>query len=174
VIYSSSRSSSKPLLSLAALTVGAFGIGVTEFVIMGLLMPVAADLGVSISAAGILITGYALGVVVGAPVLTIAMRRQSHKQALLTLMLVFTIGNIACAVAPTYELLMTARVVTALAHGSFFGIGAVVAANLAGEERRAMAVSVMFTGLTIATVLGVPFRVDSFWVLMFEPACAVR
>src|SRR6185369_11900436 len=107
-------------LALYALTAGAFGIGTTEFVIMGLLVRVAADLNVSIVAAGLLVTGYALGVVVGAPLLTAATSRLPRKTTLLALMAIFTIGNLACALAPSYEVLMVARVVTSLAHGTFF------------------------------------------------------
>ena len=144
-------------LALYALTAGAFGIGVTEFVIMGLLMQVSGDLGVSISAAGLLIAGYALGVFAGAPLLTIATRRLPQKTTLVWLMVIFTIGNLACALAPTYETLMIARIVTALAHGTFFGVGSVVAAGLVPPERRASAIALMFTGLTAATLVGVPF-----------------
>lgn len=99
-------------IALLALTAGAFGIGTTEFVIMGLLMQVSADLHVSITAAGLLISGYALGVAVGAPILTIATRKLPRKTVLLALMAIFTLGNLACALAPSYELLMAARVVT--------------------------------------------------------------
>ncbi|MEI2794577.1 MFS transporter [Pseudoxanthomonas sp. F11] len=141
---------------LYALTAGAFGIGTTEFVIMGLLMQVAADLQVSIAAAGLLISGYALGVFVGAPVLTAATQRMPRKAVLVALMVVFTLGNLACALAPNYELLMAARVVTSLAHGTFFGVGAVVATGLVSKDRKASAISIMFTGLTVATLLGVP------------------
>ena len=144
-------------LALYALTVGAFGIGVTEFVIMGLLPQVGADFGVTLQAAGALISGYALGVVVGAPVLTILTRSWPRKTVLLALMAVFTLGNFLCAVAPTYGLLMAARVLTSFAHGSFFGVGSVVAAGLVAPDRRASAIAVMFTGLTLANVLGVPF-----------------
>lgn len=143
-------------LALLALTAGAFGIGVTEFVIMGLLIDVGRDLGVSTSAAGLLISGYALGVVIGAPVLTIATSRWRRKTVLLALMAIFIAGNIACAVAPTYGLLMAARVVTAFAHGTFFGVGSVVATRLVPPERRASAIAIMFTGLTVANILGVP------------------
>lgn len=144
-------------LALYALTVGAFGIGVTEFVIMGLLLQVSLDLGVSIPRAGLLMTGYALGVFVGAPILTIATRRLPRKTTLLVLMAIFTIGNIAAALAPTYGLLMAARIVTALAHGTFFGVGSLVAVSLVPPQRKASAIAVMFTGLTLATLLGVPF-----------------
>jgi len=144
-------------LALLALTAGAFGIGVTEFVIMGLLMEVGADLGVSISMAGLLISGYALGVVAGAPLLTALTVRWSRKTTLLALMAIFTIGNAACAVAPDYASLMAARVLAAFAHGTFFGVGSVVATTLVAPDRRASAIAVMFTGLTVANVLGVPF-----------------
>lgn len=143
--------------ALLALTVGSFGIGVTEFVIMGLLLDVGADLDVSVSTAGLLISGYALGVVVGAPLLTLAVDRWPHRRALLTLMAIFTIGNLGCALAPTYGLLMLARVVTALAHGTYFGIGSIVAASVAPPERKASAIALMFTGLTAANIAGVPF-----------------
>jgi DHA1 family inner membrane transport protein len=143
-------------IALLALTAGAFGIGTTEFVIMGLLMQVSSDLHVSIAAAGLLISGYAIGVAVGAPLLTIATRRLPRKTVLLALMAVFTIGNIACALAANYEMLMAARVITSLAHGTFFGVGSVVATGLVPPERRASAISIMFTGLTAATLLGVP------------------
>ncbi|UOV06253.1 MFS transporter [Pseudoxanthomonas sp. F37] len=149
-------SSSRLPLGLYALTAGAFGIGTTEFVIMGLLMQVAADLDVSIAAAGLLISGYALGVFVGAPLLTAATNRMPRKAVLVALMIVFTLGNLACALAPNYALLMMARVITSLAHGTFFGVGAVVATGLVSEDRRASAISIMFTGLTVATLLGVP------------------
>ena len=139
-------------LAVYALMAGAFGIGVTEFVIMGLLLQVSADLGVSISAAGLLISGYALGVVVGAPVLTAATGHWPRKKVLVGLMLIFTIGNAACALAPSYGLLMAARVLTALAHGTYFGVGSVVATELVAPERRASAIAMMFTGLTLATI----------------------
>ncbi len=144
-------------LALYALTAGAFGIGVTEFVIMGLLLQVSADLGVSISAAGLLISGYALGVVVGAPLLTTVTGRWSRKTVLLALMIVFTLGNLACAIAPDYATLMAARVLTAFAHGTFFGVGSVVATSLVPADKKASAIAIMFTGLTVANILGVPF-----------------
>ncbi len=149
-------SKSRTPLGLYALTAGAFGIGTTEFVIMGLLLQVAADLHVSIAAAGLLISGYALGVFVGAPLLTAATSRMPRKAVLVALMVVFTIGNLACALAPNYTALMIARVVTSLAHGTFFGVGAVVATGLVAPDRKASAISIMFTGLTVATLLGVP------------------
>lgn len=144
-------------VALYALTVGAFGIGVTEFVIMGLLLQVSSDLGISVPLAGLLMTGYALGVFVGAPVLTIATRSLPRKTTLLVLMGIFTLGNFAAALAPSFGWLMAARIVTALAHGTFFGVGSLVATNLVPPERKASAIALMFTGLTIATLLGVPF-----------------
>ncbi|MBZ9935591.1 MFS transporter [Mesorhizobium sp. BR1-1-16] len=144
-------------LALYALTAGAFGIGVTEFVIMGLLLEVSRALNVTIAAAGLLISGYALGVTIGAPVLTVLTARWPRKHVLVGLMVIFVIGNAACALAPTYGWLMAARVLTALTHGTFFGVGAVVATSLVPEDKRASAISIMFTGLTVATVLGVPF-----------------
>lgn len=142
--------------ALYALMVGAFGIGVTEFVIMGLLLEVSTDLGVSLSAAGLLISGYALGVVAGAPLLTALTAGLSRKSVLLALMAIFTIGNAACAIAPDYGLLMAARVLTAFAHGTFFGVGSVVAAGLVAKDRQASAIAIMFTGLTLANIVGVP------------------
>ncbi|WP_288448565.1 MFS transporter [uncultured Pseudomonas sp.] len=142
--------------SLIVLALSAFAIGTTEFVIMGLLPNVAADLGVSIPSAGWLVTGYALGVAVGAPFMALATAHWPRKRALLALMGIFIVGNLLCAIASGYNMLMLARVVTALCHGAFFGIGAVVAASLVPENRRASAVALMFTGLTLANVLGVP------------------
>ncbi|MDF0730643.1 MFS transporter [Pseudomonas entomophila] len=143
-------------LSLLILALSAFAIGTTEFVIMGLLPDVAQDLGVSIPGAGWLVTGYALGVAIGAPFMALATARLPRKAALVALMGVFIVGNLLCAVASDYNLLMFARVVTALCHGAFFGIGSVVAASLVPANRRASAVALMFTGLTLANVLGVP------------------
>ncbi|GJF28116.1 MFS transporter [Kitasatospora sp. NE20-6] len=143
-------------LALLALAVGAFGIGTTEFVIVGLLPQVAGDLSVSVPSAGLLVTGYALSVTVGAPLTTAAGARLPRKTMLLALMGVFVAGNLLCALADTYALLMTGRVVAALCHGAFFGIGSVVAADLVAPDRRAGAIAMMFTGLTVANVLGVP------------------
>ncbi|TAM53432.1 MAG: MFS transporter [Paraburkholderia sp.] len=144
-------------IPLLALALSAFAIGTTEFVIMGLLPDVAHDLSVSIPSAGLLVSGYALGVAAGAPVLAILTSRMPRKAALQALMLVFIAGNVLCAVAGDYRMLMLARVVTSFAHGSFFGIGAVVAASLVAREKQASAIALMFTGLTLANVLGVPF-----------------
>lgn len=143
-------------LALYALAAGAFGIGVTEFVIMGLLLEVGRDLGVSVAAAGMLISGYALGVVAGAPVLSVLSANMNRKHVLIGLMAIFIIGNAACAMAPTYSLLMAARILTALTHGTYFGVGSVFAASLVGRERQASAIAIMFTGLTLANILGVP------------------
>jgi DHA1 family inner membrane transport protein len=144
-------------LPLFALAVAAFAIGTTEFVIMGLLPEVAADLKVSIPSAGMLVSGYALGVAVGAPLLAALTAKMERKHALLLLLGLFILGNALCALAPNYGLLMAARVVAAFCHGSFFGIGAVVAAHLVPREQRARAIALMFAGLTLANVLGVPF-----------------
>ncbi|MFC0625477.1 MFS transporter [Kribbella deserti] len=143
-------------LALLALAIGAFGIGTTEFVIVGLLPEIATDLTVSIPTAGLLISGYALSVVIGAPLMTLAGSRLPRKTMLIGLMSVFILGNAVCAVAGNYAVLMTGRAVTALCHGAFFGIGSVVAANLVAPNKRASAIAMMFTGLTIANVLGVP------------------
>ncbi|MFJ7215080.1 MFS transporter [Amycolatopsis sp. NPDC098790] len=142
--------------ALLALAISAFGIGTTEFVIMGLLPEVAADFGVSIPSAGLLISGYALGVVVGAPVLTALASRVPRKTVLVALMGLFIAGNVLSALAPSYGLLMTGRVVAALSHGAFFGVGSVVAASLVAPAKQAGAIALMFTGLTVANVLGVP------------------
>ncbi|MGQ3045975.1 MAG: MFS transporter [Niveispirillum sp.] len=144
-------------IGLFALTAGAFGIGTTEFVIMGLLLQVSADLGIAVSTAGLLISGYALGVFAGAPLLTLITGRLPRKVLLVALMVVFTIGNIACAIAPDYASLMVARVITSLAHGTFFGVGSIVATGMVAPDRKASAIAIMFTGLTMATLLGVPF-----------------
>ncbi|MCW3815241.1 MFS transporter [Micromonospora sp. DR5-3] len=142
---------------LLALAIGAFGIGLTEFVIMGLLPQVAADFAVSESAAGWLISGYALSVAIGGVALTAAVTRLRRKHVLLGLMVLFIAGNLLSALAGDYATMLAGRIVAALCHGAFFGIGAVVAAGLVPPARRAGAVALMFTGLTIANVLGVPF-----------------
>jgi DHA1 family inner membrane transport protein len=144
-------------LPLLALAVAAFAIGTTEFVIMGLLPEVATDLKVSIPSAGMLVSGYALGVAVGAPLLAALTAKMERKHALLLLMGLFILGNALCAIAPDYDVLMVARIVAAFCHGSFFGIGAVVAAHLVPANQRARAIALMFAGLTLANVLGVPF-----------------
>ncbi|MDB5991954.1 MAG: transporter of the superfamily [Herbaspirillum sp.] len=143
-------------LALLVLALSAFAIGTTEFVIMGLLPDVAHSLSVSIPAAGWLISVYALGVAIGAPIMAVLTASLPRKRALLLLMAIFVVGNMLCAIAFDYGFLMVARVVTALCHGAFFGIGSVVAASLVPENRKASAVALMFTGLTLANVLGVP------------------
>jgi DHA1 family inner membrane transport protein len=141
---------------LLALAIGAFGIGTTEFVVMGMLPEVAEGLGVSVSAVGLLISAYAVGVVLGAPTLTALGVRFPPRRTLVALMVVFTVGNALSALAPTYETLVAARVLTALAHGSFFGVGAVAARRLVPPERATRAIALMITGLTLANVVGVP------------------
>lgn len=143
-------------IALYALAIGAFGIGTSEFVIMGLLLEVSRDLHVTLFLAGMLITGYALGVVVGAPFLTMLAGRYQKKTILLTLMAIFTLGNLLCALAPNYTVLMIARIITSLSHGAFFGIGSVVATSLVPDNKKASAIALMFTGLTIANIMGVP------------------
>jgi DHA1 family inner membrane transport protein len=143
-------------IPLIALALSAFAIGTTEFVIMGLLPQVAGNLAVSIPAAGWLVSGYALGVLIGAPIMAVATQKLPHRSALLVLMGIFILGNALCAIAPSYGFLMGARIVTALCHGAFFGIGAVEAASLVPAQNRASAIALMFTGLTLANVLGVP------------------
>ncbi|MEC0226659.1 MFS transporter [Paenibacillus alba] len=144
-------------ISLFSLTAGAFAIGMTEFVIMGLLPNVAQDLQVTIPQAGQLITSYAMGVAIGAPILALFTNKLPQKLLLCLLMVLFILGNAISVIAPTYTILMGARIVTALAHGTFFGVGGVIAMNLVRPERRAGAISVMMAGLTIANIMGVPF-----------------
>ncbi|MDX3382405.1 MFS transporter [Streptomyces niveiscabiei] len=144
-------------IGLVALALGGFGIGLTEFLIAGLLPQVAADFAVSEAAAGRLISGYALSVAVGAIALTAATARLPRKQVLVGLVVLFVIGNLLSAVASDYWLMMLGRVVAALCHGSFFGIGSLVARSLVVPEKKSQAVAVTFAGLTVANVLGVPF-----------------
>lgn len=143
-------------IALLALAISAFGIGTTEFVIMGLLPQVASAFGVSIPTAGHLVTGYALGVVIGAPLLTALATKLPRKTMVIGLMALFGAGNLASAFAPSFHLLLVARVISALPHGAFFGVGAVIATELSRPERRARAVSLMFAGLTVANIVGVP------------------
>lgn len=143
-------------LALLALAIGAFGIGTTEFVIMGLLPEVAADFQVTIPTAGFLVTGYALGVVLGAPLMTVLGTKVSRKRMLMILMGLFVVGNVVTATAPVFEVMLAGRVVASLAHGAFFGIGSVVAAGLVAPHKKAGAIALMFTGLTVANVVGVP------------------
>jgi DHA1 family inner membrane transport protein len=142
--------------ALLALAIGAFGIGTTEFVMMGMLPQIAGDLDVSVSAVGLLISAYAIGVVIGAPTLTALGVRFTPRQTLVGLMVVFVVGNALSAIAPGYTTLLIARVLTALAHGSFFGVGAVAARRLVPKEKATQAISLMITGLTLANVVGVP------------------
>ncbi|AIF47818.1 MFS transporter [Dyella japonica] len=146
----------KPRAALLALAVGAFGIGTTEFTPMGLLPVIAKGVDVSIPTAGMLITAYAVGVMVGAPVMTLLFSRLPRRTALMSLMAIFTVGNLLSSVAPNYTTLLLSRLVTSLNHGAFFGIGAVVAASLVPKARQASAVAAMFMGLTIANIGGVP------------------
>ncbi|MFF8946349.1 MFS transporter [Streptomyces sp. NPDC014864] len=143
-------------LALLALAIGAFGIGTTEFVIMGLLPQVANDFGVTIPTAGLLVTGYALGVVFGAPLMTALGTKVSRKRMLMLLMGLFIAGNLLSALAPAFSVMLIGRVVASLAHGAFFGIGSVVAADLVAPDKKAGAIAMMFTGLTVANVVGVP------------------
>jgi DHA1 family inner membrane transport protein len=143
----------KPLLALA---VSAFGIGTSEFIIMGLLPDLAHSFQVSIPKTGILVSGYALSVTLGSPLVALALSRMDRKRALLILMGMFVAGNALCALAPSFLLLLFARILTALCHGAFFGIGSIVAFHLVPRSERAQAITLMFSGLTLANVLGVP------------------
>jgi DHA1 family inner membrane transport protein len=155
--FEGARTTPSGSLALLALAMASFGIGTTEFVIMGLLPDVAGDLAVSIPKAGLLVSGYALGVTFGAPIVAVATARMDRRRALLLLIGIFILGNLFCAVAPSYGLLMVARIATAFCHGAFFGLGAVVAAQVVPADKRVRAIAVMFAGLTLANVLGVPF-----------------
>ncbi|MFF4979885.1 MFS transporter [Streptomyces sp. NPDC001046] len=143
-------------LALLALAVGAFGIGTTEFVMMGLLPDVADDLDISIPIAGHLVSAYALGVVIGAPLLAAVTAKMSRRTVLIGLMGLFVVGNALSALAPGNGWLLAARFLSGLPHGAFFGVGAVVATNMVAPERKARSVSLMFLGLTVANVAGVP------------------
>jgi DHA1 family arabinose polymer transporter-like MFS transporter len=142
--------------SLLPLTLGGLGIGITEFVMMGLLPDIAKDLNVTIPQAGYLISAYALGVVIGAPLLVMAAGKFPPKKILIALMIMFTAFNALSAFAPTFNLLFIARLLSGLPHGAFFGVGSVVASRIAEKGKAAQAVSIMFAGLTIANVVGVP------------------
>jgi DHA1 family inner membrane transport protein len=167
----------KPLLALA---VSAFGIGTSEFIIMGLLPDLAHSFRVSIPKTGILVSGYALSVTLGSPLVALALSRMDRKRALLILMGMFLVGNALCALAPTFLLLLLARILTALCHGAFFGIGSIVASHLVPRSERAQAIAFMFSGLTLANVLGVPAGTAlgqafgwrfAFWALV--PICLI-
>jgi len=141
---------------IIALSIGAFGIGVTEFAPMGLLPVIAADLGVSIPSAGLLISAYALGVMIGAPLMTLTTGRIPRRTLLIGLAAIFTLGNLLAAISGSYGMLLAARVLTSFNHGAFFGVGSIVAASLVPAGRQAGAVAAMFMGLTIANIVGVP------------------
>ncbi|HCA5259249.1 TPA: MFS transporter [Acinetobacter baumannii] len=147
---------SNTAFSLLALAIGAFAIGTTEFSPMGLLPNIANDLGISIPTAGMLITGYALGVMLGAPFMTLWFGGFARRNALIFLMAIFTVGNLIAAFSPNYMSLLGARLITSLNHGAFFGIGSVVAASIVPAHKQASAVATMFMGLTIANIGGVP------------------
>jgi len=146
----------KSSAALFALAIGAFAIGTTEFTPMGLLPVIADGVQVSIPTAGMLISAYAVGVMVGAPVMTLLFSRFGKRAALMSLMLIFTIGNLLSALAPSYTTLLLSRLITSLNHGAFFGIGAVVAASVVPREKQASAIAAMFMGLTVANIGGVP------------------
>ena len=143
-------------VALFALAVGAFGIGLTEFVIAGILPQIAADFGINIPTAGLMATSYALGVFIGAPLLTILGARVPRKTMLIALACIFTLGNIITALAPTLSLAIVGRVITSFNHGAFFGIGSIIAASLVAPGRQASAIAFMFSGLTLANLIGVP------------------
>lgn len=165
-------------IAVVALTFATFGICTSEYVIMGLLPEIAGDLAISIPQAGLLVSLYALGVVVGAPVLAVLTTSWPRRKTLIGLSLVFLIGNLLCAIAPTYGLLMIARVITALCHGTYFGIASVVASGLVAPERRARAIALVFMGVTLANMLGVPFGTAVGqalgWRATFLGICAIN
>lgn len=142
--------------AILAIALGAFAVGTTEFVVIGLLPTIASDLSVDTAAAGLLVTGYAVGIAVGGPILTFATRRMSKPNVLVVLMIGFAVAHLLLAVAPTFELLLLGRLLTASAHGAFFAVGAIVAAETAESGHEGRAIGLMFTGLTVATVIGVP------------------
>ena len=143
-------------IALLALTLSAFAIGTTEFVIVGLIPTMAADLNVSLPSAGLLVSLYALGVAIGAPVLTALTSKMNRKHVLLAVMGLFVVGNLLAWQAPGYNTLIAARILTGLAHGVFFSIGSTIATGLVSKEKAASAIAIMFTGLTVALVTGVP------------------
>ncbi|HTJ29569.1 MAG TPA: MFS transporter [Acidobacteriaceae bacterium] len=142
--------------SILALTIAAFGIGTSEYVIMGLLPDLAKSFAISIPKAGVIVSAYALSVTFGSPLVALALSRMERKRSLIFLMSIYVLGNVCCALAPSFSLMLAARILTALCHGAFFGTGSIVAANLVSRERRAQAITTMFSGLTLANVLGVP------------------
>lgn len=161
--------------AIYALMLSTFAFGMAEFIIIGLLPNVAHDLNVSISSAGFLVTGYALGIVIGAPLLTVVTGKLSPKSVLLLLLALFTLGNVLAAIAPNYLTLLLARIIAAFANGAFFGIGTVVATEMVASDKRASAFATMFTGLTLANIIGVPLGTflgqqagwhSPFWVIV--------
>ena len=143
-------------LALLALTISAFAIGTTEFVIVGLIPTIGADLGVSLPSAGLLVSLYALSVAIGAPLLTALTGRVPRKTLLAALMALFTVGNLVAWQAPGYESLIVARILTGLAHGVFFSVGSIIATTLVPKEKAASAIATMFSGMTVAFVAGIP------------------
>lgn len=141
---------------MLALAISAFGIGSTEFISVGLLPMIVNDMGVSLSNASLTVSLYAVGVMIGAPVLTVLTSKLSRKNVLLIVMLLFIVGNLIAAAAPEFTLLLTGRIISALAHGVFMSIASVIAADVVAPNKRASAIAIMFTGLTVATVTGVP------------------
>ncbi|WP_210128828.1 MFS transporter [Staphylococcus sp. GDX8P102P-2] len=144
-------------IAIWMLAIGAFAIGMTEFVIMGLLPNIARDFDVTVSQAGQLITGYALGVAIGGPIIVMLTIKWNRKYLLIVLMGIFIIGNLTASFSPNYRFMMTSRIITSLAHGSFFGIGSILAASMVRPEKRASAMALMFMGLSMSNILGVPF-----------------
>jgi len=142
--------------SILALTIAAFGIGTSEYVIMGLLPDLAQSFRISIPKAGIIVSAYALSVTFGSPLVALLLSRQERKRSLVILMSIFLLGNICCALSSSFILMLAARILTALCHGAFFGTGSILAANIVPREKRAQAITTMFSGLTLANVLGVP------------------
>lgn len=155
-----------PLLALA---IGAFGIGTTEFSPMGLLPVIARGVDVSIPAAGMLISAYAVGVMVGAPLMTLLLSHRARRSALIFLMAIFTLGNVLSAIAPDYMTLMLSRILTSLNHGAFFGLGSVVAASVVPKHKQASAVATMFMGLT--PQISVAFRQRPGWAKPSAGGC---
>jgi multidrug resistance protein len=156
VAYNQAQEKKGGTPALIALAISAFGIGTTEFVPVGLLSSIADDLNISITLAGLLISGYAMGVALGAPILTALTNKMSRKSLLMALMVIFIIGNLTAAMSSSFGLLLVARFITSFSHGVFFSIGSTIAADLVPEHKRASAIAFMFTGLTVATVTGVP------------------
>lgn len=181
-VSTSEYSKRRRAFAIGALALGAFGIGLTEFVVVGLLGPLGEDLDVSIPTAGLLVTGYAASVAIGAPIMTVAGTRLPRKTMLIVLMSLFIAGNVLAAVAPGYGVLMAGRVISALCHGAFMGIGPIMAASLVAPERRSRAIALMMTGLTLSTVVGVPFGTalgqqlgwrSAFWAIALIGAAAL-